>query len=154
MHLRLFIDHIHMFRSPSATIFRVYSIKEYYEKFVWRIWSWTFSPYKLFLLYSLILYALKMVADGDRNTWMWSINNRKCMCWFSSLYNEVKFYISCSGFIITGNYILCHFILFFIKHVPEMPSAIPQMLFPSDLRYFPVLVATFLLVHTSLVRHP
>ena len=30
----LFIDHTHMFRSSSATILRVYSIKEYMEKFV------------------------------------------------------------------------------------------------------------------------
>ena len=32
MHLWLFIDHTYMFRSPSATILRVYSIKEYNKK--------------------------------------------------------------------------------------------------------------------------
>jgi hypothetical protein len=32
MHLWLFIDHTCMFRSPSATILRVYSIKEYNKK--------------------------------------------------------------------------------------------------------------------------
>ena len=29
MHLQLFIDHTYVFQSPSATIFRVYSIKDY-----------------------------------------------------------------------------------------------------------------------------
>jgi hypothetical protein len=32
MHLWLFIDHAYIFRSPSATIFRVYNIKEYNKK--------------------------------------------------------------------------------------------------------------------------
>ena len=39
MHLRLFTDHTYMFRSPSATIFREYSSKEYNKKSVWRISS-------------------------------------------------------------------------------------------------------------------
>jgi hypothetical protein len=34
MHLWLFIDQTYMFRSPSETILRVYSIEEYNEKFV------------------------------------------------------------------------------------------------------------------------
>ena len=40
MHLKLytlFIDHTYMFRSPSATILRVHSIKEYNKKSIWRI---------------------------------------------------------------------------------------------------------------------
>ena len=32
MHLCLFIDHTYMFQPPSATIIRVYSIKEYNNK--------------------------------------------------------------------------------------------------------------------------
>jgi hypothetical protein len=37
------------------------------------------------LLYSLILYTLRMVAEGDRNMLVWLINkvyNYKCICWF------------------------------------------------------------------------
>jgi hypothetical protein len=30
----------------------------------------------------IVLYTLKMVAEGDRNIQVWSINNHKCICWF------------------------------------------------------------------------
>jgi hypothetical protein len=35
MHLWLFIDHTYMFRSPSATMFRMYAMKEYNKKCVY-----------------------------------------------------------------------------------------------------------------------
>ena len=35
MHLWLFIDHTYMFRSPSATMFRMHTIKEYNKKCVY-----------------------------------------------------------------------------------------------------------------------
>ena len=37
MRLWMFTKHAYKFRSPSATILKVYSIKEYYKMFVWRI---------------------------------------------------------------------------------------------------------------------
>ena len=38
-----------------------------------------------FLLYPLILYTLRMVAEGNRNMYVWSISNvhnQMCICWF------------------------------------------------------------------------
>jgi hypothetical protein len=49
MHLWLFTDHTYMFRPPSATILRVYIVKEY-NSFVWRI-----SPRYEFIKYYKIL---------------------------------------------------------------------------------------------------
>jgi hypothetical protein len=55
MHLLLFTDHTYMFRSPSATILRVYSIKGYNKKFVWRI-----SPRSRFTkCYNIILSTFR-----------------------------------------------------------------------------------------------
>jgi hypothetical protein len=46
MHLSLFINHTYMFRSPSATILRMYSIKEYNKKLCVTIQS-TIWVYKM-----------------------------------------------------------------------------------------------------------
>jgi hypothetical protein len=54
-----FIDHNYMFRSPSATILRVYSITENNRKLCVAKQSQD--------MYFLILYTLKNVAEGDKN---------------------------------------------------------------------------------------
>jgi hypothetical protein len=70
MHLwlnTLFIDHTYMFRSPSATILRVYSIKECNKNLCGESVQ-DFEFIKCYTILKLfILTALMIVAEGDRN---------------------------------------------------------------------------------------
>jgi hypothetical protein len=58
----LFTDHTYTFRLSSVTILRVYSIKEYNKS---RVCGESVQD---LLLYYLILYTLRKVAEDDQNT--------------------------------------------------------------------------------------